>query len=293
MTGARIEPGQRDGQVRRIIVIEGLANAAIVVVKLVVGLATGSFALIGDAIHSLSDVANNVIAWLVMRVSASPADREHPYGHRKFEFLAVFVLATLLVVLALELIITALTRAETEVVSHPIALAAMLATLGVNLGLAAWQRGWARRLDAEILHADASHTFADALTTAAAIVGWQLAAYGLPWLDRAAGVAVAGIVLWLAYSLFRRAVPTLVDETGADAAAIESTLAPLDGVHAVQRIRSRRMGLKLSIDLELAVDAGLSIGAADALRRDAASRLAARFGDVDVVIAVVPAAGDA
>ena len=290
MSEAATHSDTRDRGIRRVIVIEGLANAAVVVTKLFVGVTTGSLAIIGDAVHSLTDVLNNVLAWLVMRVSSSPADDEHPYGHRKFESLAVFVLATLLVALAFELVVAAVTRETRAVDSTPLALGLMLSTLVVNVSLAWWQRGWARRLDADILHADASHTFSDALTTVAVIIGWQLSVYGLPWLDRVVAVIVAGVVLWLAYRLFRRAVPILVDESALDTAAVEELLRELGGVQGVNRVRSRRSGTRLALDLELAVDPGLTIAAGADIRRSAEQALTRRFGEVDAVIALVPSA---
>ena len=72
----------RDRRVKRIILLEGVANLAVLVAKLVVGLTTGSLAVLADAVHSLTDLANNIVAWIVIRVSALPADREHPYGHK-------------------------------------------------------------------------------------------------------------------------------------------------------------------------------------------------------------------
>lgn len=289
MTHTQIDPGLRDRQVRRVIIIEGLANATMVATKLAVGMSTGSLAIIADAVHSVTDVLNNGLAWLVMRVSSRPADHNHPYGHRKFESLAVFVLATLLVVIAFELLVAALKRETTAVSGGAFALTLMIGTLAVNLSLARWQRGWALRLDSDILHADATHTFADALTTVAVIVGWQLSIHVLPWLDHVTAVAVAGIVLWLAYGLFRRAVPILVDEAALDAGDIAGELVSLDGVLGIRHVRSRRVGTRLSVDLEMLVDPSLTIAGADRLRREADARLRARFGDVDAVIALVPA----
>ena len=75
------------------------------VVKIAVGITTGSAAILGDAIHSLADLANNGMAFVAMRLAAAPPDRDHPYGHRKYEPLAVFGLATLLVVMAIEVAI--------------------------------------------------------------------------------------------------------------------------------------------------------------------------------------------
>ena len=80
---------KRDSQVLRVIVIEGSANAVVLAAKAVVGFSTGSLAVLGDAIHSLTDVMNNAVAWVVIRHSKAPPDAEHPYGHRKFETLAV------------------------------------------------------------------------------------------------------------------------------------------------------------------------------------------------------------
>jgi len=90
-------------QVLRVLLVEGLANATVLVLKIVVGLSTHSVAILADALHSLTDVANNVIAFVVIRASGRPADREHPYGHQKFEMLAVFVLAVLLASIGLEI----------------------------------------------------------------------------------------------------------------------------------------------------------------------------------------------
>jgi len=87
------EFSKRDQQVRHVILIEGSANLIVLLAKIWVGLTTGSLAVLGDAIHSLTDVTNNIIAWIVMHLSCQPPDREHPYGHRKFETIAVFSLA--------------------------------------------------------------------------------------------------------------------------------------------------------------------------------------------------------
>ena len=91
---------QRDTKIQRIILIEGLANLSVLTIKLLVGFGTGSLAVLGDAVHSLTDIINNIVAWFVTRHSAKPADTKHPYGHRKFETVAVFGLAALLAILA-------------------------------------------------------------------------------------------------------------------------------------------------------------------------------------------------
>jgi cation diffusion facilitator family transporter len=99
-----------------VILIEGSANVAVLVLKLIVGLTTGSIGILGDAVHSVTDIANNAVAWFVVRLSRQPPDELHPYGHRKFETIAVFALVMLLTVLAFKLGMRAIQRETPEIV---------------------------------------------------------------------------------------------------------------------------------------------------------------------------------
>ena len=199
-------------------------------------------AVIADAVHSLTDVVNNVVAWVVIRASNEPADREHPYGHQKFEVLAVFVLATLLATVAIEVAIRALTRDVKQPLLSEWGLYLMIVVLFINIAIATWQRIWARRLESQILMADATHTFADVLTTIVVIVGWQLSVRGYPWLDTACALGVAAIILYLAFGLFRNVVPILVDEMAIEP---ERWTAAISGVSGTSRglITYLRFGL--------------------------------------------------
>lgn len=249
---------KRDNKIQCLIIIEGCANFLVLLVKLFVGLSTNSLAILADAIHSLTDVVNNIAAWIVIRLSAMPADREHPYGHRKFETLAVFALATLLVVLAFEIARNAVTRETTVIVSSDLELALMIGVLVVNIGLAIWQRYWAHRLRSSIMLADAAHTFADVLTTVVVIVGWQLSSMGFLILDRLCALGVAGLVFYLAYRLYKSAFPVLVDEYAVDPEDLRHAVMNVRGVKEVGRIRSRWVGSEIAIDVVVLVNAELT-----------------------------------
>ena len=254
MTGS----SRRDRDIHRVILIEGSVNVIVLIAKVVVGFTTGSLAIIGDAVHSLSDVVNNVVAWIVIRLSSLPPDREHPYGHRKFETLAVYFLASLLVVLSFELALHAIRKDDSAIVSSAWELGVMLTVLLVNIVLASWQRIKARQLKSDILLADASHTFADVLTTVVVIVGWQLSAMGYLWLDRVCALAVSVLVFYLAYNLFKKAMPILVDQFAVDPELLSSSILTVSGVRQVSRVRSRWIGADKSIDLVISVDPDLS-----------------------------------
>jgi cation diffusion facilitator family transporter len=279
---------QRDQRVRRVILIEGSANLLVLILKTIVGLSTGSMGLLADAIHSLTDLTNNVIAWFVIHFSSLPADREHPYGHRKFETLAVFILASILVVLAFELILNAIRKEETEVATSGIELVIMLGVLVINILITIWQHRWAKRLDSDILRADATHTFADVLITSVVIGGWQLSAMGYAWVDRACAIAVALLVFYLAYNLFRRAVPVLIDQYAIDPQDLSNIIRNVNGVKDVYRIRSRWIGKTCAIELVISVDPTLSTEESHDIADKIESIIEKRFDTSDISIHVEP-----
>jgi cation diffusion facilitator family transporter len=277
-----------DVRVRRVLLIEGACNLGVFLAKAFVGLKTGSLALLGDAIHSLADLANNVVALVVVRIASAPPDREHPYGHQKFETLAVFGLAVLLAVLAVEIVIRAADPGEREIAQHDVGLVVMIGALFVNIAVTTWERRWARKLRSEILAADAQHTLADVLVTLGVIVGWQFAARGHPWLDRSFALLVALFVMGLSYGLFRRAIPVLVDGISHEPEEIAGALRRLDGVRSVRRVRSRWAGSNPAVDVVITVAPELSTSRAHDVADEIEKVLLEKFEIDDVTVHVEP-----
>jgi cation diffusion facilitator family transporter len=279
------ERSARDRRVQRVLLVEGAANAAALVLKAVVAAATGSAAVLGDAIHSLADLTNNAVALVALRIAAAPPDRDHPYGHRKYETLAVFALAVLLSVLAVEIAWRGLDR-EREVVQHSWSLGLMLGVLALNVALSLWENHWARRLDSDLLRADARHTFSDVLVTLAVIAGWQLAARGWFWLDALTALLVAALILALAYDLFRRAIPVLVDQSLIAPEDVETIVRAIPGVREIQGVRSSGLGQDGRIDVVVSVDpehtTRESHAIADAIERALTQHFRARYVSVHV-----------
>jgi len=279
---------QNDKQVRRIILIEGFANLLVLVGKLFVGLSTGSMAILADAIHSFTDMTNNIIAWVFMYFSSLPADREHPYGHRKFETIVVFVMASILIVFAFEVAFNAVTKETTEIDSSWIELVIMLSVLVINILISSWEHMWANRLNSDILHADASHTFSDVLVTISVIIGWQLSAMGYAWVDRACALGVALLIIYLAINLFRRAVPVLIDEYAIAPEELTQIVQKVHGVKKVYRVRSRWIGQTCAIDLVISVDATLSTEESHKITDEIESLIENHFEVTDISIHVEP-----
>jgi len=282
------ERTQRDRQVERVLVREALANLAVMCAKATVGFHTGSIAVLGDAVHSLADFANNIVAFVATRIASTPPDLDHPYGHRKFETLAVFGIATLLSVLAIEIILGALDRKPRIITGESWELVLMLSVLAVNIAIAFWENRWARRLDSDILRADARHTLSDVLTTVAVIAGWQLAANGYRWLDALASIIVAVMILYLAYGLFQKAIPVLVERSIANPEALSSVASAVSGVQETRRVRSREGGSGPAIELVVSVDRNMSTADSHAIADEIERAIGEKFSVNDVTVHIEP-----
>jgi cation diffusion facilitator family transporter len=223
-----------------------------------------------------------------MRASSQPADRKHPYGHQKFEMLAVFVLAVLLAAIGLEIATRAFIPPEQPPASTPWALGLMFVVLAANISIALWQRYWASKLESSILMADASHTLADVGTTVVVIAGWQLSLRGYPWLDSACALAVAAMIFYLAYGLFRDAVPVLVDEVAIEPEELLASVRSVPGVLGVPRVRSRWIGAERAVDVIVTVGAKLTTVESHAIADAIEAALERDFGVIDSTVHIEP-----
>lgn len=279
---------EQDRKVRVVLILEGSVNVVILIAKTVVGIYTGSSAILSDALHSLTDVFNNIFAYIALRISASPPDKNHPYGHKKFETLAVFVLATLLSVIAIEIVIRAFDRIGNPILPSRWGLIVMIGVLIVNIVLSSWENVQAKRLNSDLLRADARHTISDVLTTIAVIVGWQLATHGYPIFDFILAVVVSVLVFYLAYQLFRKSIPILVDEAAVDQTKIVASIEQLDDVIKIERLRSRNIGQETFADVVVTVRANMSTEESHKVADQIEKELYEKFDIDDVVVHVEP-----
>ncbi len=191
-------------------------------------------------------------------------------------------------VLGIELALGAIRREPQPIARDAWALATMLGVLCVNVAVAAWERSQARRLASDILLADARHTLVDVLMTVAVIAGWQVAARGHVWLDSVFAVGVSLLVLYLAWGLFARAIPVLVDEAAIDAEAAGNIVLGVEGVQGVRGVRSRRIGGAVAVDLTVTVDAQLPTGSAHQIADRIESALRQQLHAHDVTVHIEP-----
>src|SRR5882762_4313837 len=236
----------------RVAAISIVASLSMATVKLAVGIAIGSLALISEALHSSVDFVATVITWLVVRVSDRPADDEHHYGHGKLESLSALGVIALLYILAGGILVESYSRlhegAPPPTISA-IPFIVLLIDIVVNLWRARALHRVARDTKSQALAADALHFASDVLGSVAVIIGLALSGLGYAWGDAAAAIGVAVMIAMLGLRLARSTVETLLDRApqGASQKAI-AAISAVPGVVDVERLRVRMVGSTHFID---------------------------------------------
>ena len=274
-----------------------VANALLVLFKLIVGFASGSISIISEAAHSLSDLVAALIAFFSVRAAGKPADERHHYGHSKVENVSGIVEALLIFAAAVVIIWEAIRKLiHGETIDHLWwAVAVMAVSAIVNVAIAeGLLYPVARRTESAAIEADAAHHRTDVYTSVGVVVGLILVWFtGKTWIDPVFAIAIALLILWTAYRLMMDSTRVLLDEAlpeeeleRAREVVREHRGTLIVGYH---HLRARRAGSRRHIDLHITVDQSLSVGEA----HDAAEHIEADLKDclpnADVLVHVEPA----
>jgi len=247
--------------IQRIFIYALLLNVTLAFIKLFVGWQTKSLAVISDALHSFLDGAPSAVGLLAIYMSAQPPDEQHPYGRRKFEIIATFILAGLLLLCCWEILGSAFTRLM-QPVSTPdfswYAVAALLATFGINYAFSRYQHLKAKELNSPLLAADAKHIRSDMYCTLLALVGLATSRFGWFWMDAVAAIGIVGIIARAAYTIIQDSIDTVADANGLDQNAVRRVVEGVAGVENAHDIRSHGMNTDIHVDLHLRIDENLS-----------------------------------
>ena len=277
--------------VRRVFIGLLVANLAVVAAKSFVGLRAGSLAILGSALDSSVDALNNVLALIVVRVAAKEPDEDHPYGHGKFETLGALAIVGFLSITCFELIRGAVN--ELLQGAHPVGvtdsqLAVLVLTLGVNVVIAWYENRRGRELRSELLIADAAHTRADVLITVGVLAGVLFARQGWWWIDPVVAIAVALVIVLVAYRILVRTVPVLVDQRALPTGEIRQTAETVPGVKSAYGIRSRGPSDLRYAEVTIAVDPKADVAAAHAIADQVEERLKQDLQLHEVTVHVEP-----
>ncbi|BAZ54011.1 cation diffusion facilitator family transporter [Nostoc sp. NIES-4103] len=277
--------------VRKVLIITLFLNLFVMGLKAVVGYWTGSLSLLADALHSVTDSANNVLGLFASKFSSPYPDREHPYGHQKFEAVGALGIAAFLGIACFEILQGAIERiikGSAPVKISPPELWLLLIVLGVNIFVAYYERSVGKRVGSPILIADAKHTMSDVWVTITVIAGLIGVWLGYQWLDIVLAFPVALLVFWSGWSVLKENLPWLVDQMAIAPEAIHAIATSVPGVINCHNIASRGvLGRQVFIEMHLIVDAP-DVETAHRITEEVERRLEERFNPVRILIHVEP-----
>ena len=278
-------------EVRRVLSITLVLNIFVVVLKLVVGSWTGSLSLLADALHSITDSANNVLGLVTNQLASPIPDRDHPYGHQKYEAVGALGIAAFLGIACFEILQGAGERllfGGDPVVMSAISLWFLLSVLGINIFVAFYERRVGTRLGSNILIADAQHTMSDIWITIAVLGGLIGVWVGVQWLDLVLAFPVALLVIRSGWVVLSANLPWLVDEMAIAPEAIHAEVMQVPGVLNCHNIASRGLlGRQVFIDMHLIVEPK-DVLSAHNITEQIEQRLEQQFGPTRVTIHVEP-----
>lgn len=278
-------------KVRQVLLITLLLNLLVMSIKLILGFWTGSLSLLADALHSVTDSANNILGLIANKIASAPPDRQHPYGHHKFEGIGSLGIAAFLGIAGFEIIQTAINRVShgtPKIQVSPPELFILLIVLGINIFVAFYERHVGKKIHSQILIADAHHTMSDVWITLIVIAGLIGVWLGYPWLDIILSLPVAVLVFRSAWLVLRTNLPWLVDEIVIPPEKIHALVMQIEGVKNCHSITSRGLlGRQVFIEMHLVVDAP-DVETAHAITEAVEACLEAHFSPVTITIHVEP-----
>ena len=238
-----------------------LGNLVLSVFKLAAGIIAHSGAMVSDAVHSASDVLSTFVVIAGVKLSGKASDKEHPYGHERFECVAAILLAVMLAATGIGIGWAGIRNitGDSSALTVPGGLALVAAVISIvsKEAMYWYTRAAAKKIGSSALMADAWHHRSDALSSIGSFVGILGARLGLPVLDPVASVVICVFILKAAFDVFRDAVSKMTDRACSDEVENQMRQAVLaqDGVLGVDRLKTRLFGDRVYVEVEISADA--------------------------------------
>ena len=280
--------------------VGGAVNVVLLLFKFVAGIVGHSAAMVADAVHSLSDFVTDVIVLVFVHISGKPKDKSHDYGHGKFETLAMTVIGLALLVVAVGIVYSGMTKiinwANGTDLEAPGMLALWAALLSIVLkeGVYRYSMVKARELNSQAVEANAWHHRSDALSSLGTAIGIGGAIFlGKRWtvLDPIASVVVGMFIVKVAIDLLRRGIGDLMEQSLPDAVEEEmlQMVGAIPGVVEPHNLRTRRIGNHYAIELHIRMDGDISLRESHDKASEVEDMLRNRYGeDTHVAVHVEP-----
>lgn len=272
------------------------SNFLLIIIKFVTGFATGSVSIVSEAIHSGSDLLASLIAYFAVNKADAPADKDHQFGHGKYEDAAGFVEGTLIILAALFIIYEAFKKlnGETEPINNSAAgIIVMIFSVVLNIVISTILFYTARKTDSIALYSDAEHLRTDILSSATVLAGLLIIHYtGLHIIDPIIAVIVAVIIIHTGYKICKQTMNDLLDGSlpNEDLNTINFTVKNYihQGVSCIKDIKTRKSGKDKEINLVLLVDGDMTVTKAHKMCDSLENELETALGSTKITIHIEP-----
>ena len=247
----------------RTILITVVMNIFLSLIKLLAGFIGHSTSMISDGVHSLSDVISSIGVFIGLRISQKPADIDHPYGHENFEAVLSKILAFILFLTGLSIGYSAIETivSSSYIIPKMMTIWAALLSIGVKEWMYHYTIRQAKKIESTALAADAWHHRSDSLSSIGALIGIIGARLGFPILDPLAALVITLIILKVAIEIFVEATNQVIDKAASPELVNEiiQQIQSVNGVLAIDSLKTRVHSNRIYVDLEISVEATLSL----------------------------------
>jgi cation diffusion facilitator family transporter len=277
-----------------------IGNASLALMKGIVGWLSGSKALMADAVNSASDVAGSVAVLVGLKAAKLPPDDDHPYGHGKAESISAIIVSILVIVVGVEMGLSAIRSIVAGVEEAPAwyALVVIVISIAIKEFMFRYSYRLGKQIGSQAMVASAWDHRSDVFASAAALLGVGGAMLGdatgislLYYLDPAAGVAVSGFVIFMGTRLVMDAIHNTMDHVmhAEDAADMLAAVEKVRGVIEVNDLRAREHGHYVIVDLKISVNPRITVLEGHDIAKNVKQTLLAGFPNVsDVFVHVNP-----
>ena len=191
-----------------------LANVILSVCKIVVGIVSGFISILADGLNNLSDCGSSAVAYVSFKMSSKPADKEHPYGHERIEYISSMAVAFVILIIAFELakesIMNIISPKALEF--SVIAVVVLAVSILVKVLMFAFNRAMAKKINSDLLKATAIDSLSDSISTSAVLLSVLIGKFTGLYIDGYVGVIVALLIAWSGIKILKETVSKLIGQ---------------------------------------------------------------------------------
>ena len=272
------------------------SNSSLILLKLIAGVITNSFSIISEAIHSMSDLLASFIAFFAVKKSAMPADKDHAFGHGKYEDFSGLIEGALIILAGLYIVYEASKKLISQTqpqISVDLAIYIMLFSVVINAFVSYQLFKIAKKTGSIALFADAEHLRTDIYTSLGVVVGlFLIKITNIHILDPIIALIVAVLILQAGYSICKKTVSNLLDESLSEKEEQEIiyaiNLLKNSCEFKIHKLKTRKSGARKNIEITICVNGDMSVKDSHKFCNEVENILSEKIGNTDTIIHIEP-----